>query len=202
MTRIAVLVSGSGSNLQALVDARAAGRLSAEIALVVSNRPGVRALERAEAAGIEAAVLEHRAFATRESFDDALSELLASRGIGLVVLAGFMRLLGASFVRRWRGRLVNIHPSLLPAFPGAHAVRDAIAAGAHETGVTVHFVDEGTDTGPLIAQEPVEIRSDNDEASLDARIHAVEHRIYPQVVEALVRGEVGLVDGRTFWRPR
>ena len=194
--RIAVLVSGSGSNLQALIDARAAGRITGELALVISNRPGVRALSRASEAGIEALVLDHRDFTSREDFDTSLSELLTSRRIDLVVLAGFMRLLGAAFVQRWAGRLVNIHPSLLPAFPGAHALRDALAAGARETGVTMHFVDAGTDTGPIIAQEAVAIRLGDDEASLASRVHAVEHRLYPQVVEALVRGDVRLENGR------
>ncbi len=202
MTRIAVLVSGSGSNLQALIDARDAGRLLGELALVVSNRAAVRALERAQVAGIEAVVLEHRGFATREAFDGTLSSLLESRGIGLVVLAGFMRLLGPAFVVRWSGRLVNVHPSLLPEFPGAHALQDALAARARRTGVTVHFVDAGTDTGPIIVQEPVEVRSDDDLSSLAERVHAVEHRLYPQVVNALAAGDVKLVDGAALWRSR
>ncbi len=202
MTPIAVLVSGSGSNLQALIDARDSGRLSGELALVVSNRAEVRALERAEAAGIEPVVMEHRGFATREAFDGALSSLLESRGIGLVVLAGFMRLLGPAFVARWSGRLVNVHPSLLPEFPGSHALQDALAARVGRTGVTVHFVDAGTDTGPIIVQEAVEVRAGDDLSSLAKRIHAVEHRLYPHVVNALAAGDVKLVDGAALWRSR
>lgn len=193
--RIAVLVSGSGSNLQAMLDAADQG-LATRPTVVISNRPGVRALERAAAAGVEALVIDHKAFATRADFDAALDQALRARNIGLVVLAGFMRLLGAPFVHAWHGRLVNIHPSLLPAFPGAHAIRDAVQARASVTGVSVHFVDEGTDTGPLIAQASVEVRPDDDEASLAARIHVVEHRLYPRVVDALARGLVRLENGQ------
>lgn len=195
MTRIAVLVSGSGSNLQAILDARREGRLSGDVALVVSNRPGVKALERAEKASVEALVLDHKAFASRHEYDAALHAELERRRIDLVVLAGFMRLLSADFVRQWYGRLVNIHPSLLPEFPGAHAIADALGAGAARTGVTVHFVDEGTDTGPIIAQEAVEVRPDDTEETLAERVHAVEHRLYPTVVDRLAAGRIRL-DGR------
>lgn len=191
-SRIAVLVSGSGSNLQAMLDAHNTERLATRPAVVVSNRPGVKALERARSAGVEALVIDHKSYAARTAFDAAISQALEERGIELVVLAGFMRLLGSAFVARWRGRLVNIHPSLLPAFPGAHAIKDALAAGATTTGVSVHFVDEGTDTGPLIAQEAVDVLQDDTEETLSTRIHAVEHRLYPQVVDALARGVMRL----------
>ena len=194
--RVAVLVSGSGSNLQAMIDARARGELTAELALVISNRPGVRALERAAGAQIETLVIDHKAYANREAFDEALHSALVAHGIDLVVLAGFMRLLTPTFVSRWRGRLVNIHPSLLPAFPGAHAIRDAIAAKADRSGVTIHFVDEGTDTGPIIAQTAVPVLPEDTEETLATRIHAEEHRLYPRVVEALTLGVVKL-DGRS-----
>lgn len=190
--RIAVLVSGSGSNLQAMLDAHDTGRLETRPVVVVSNRPGVKALERAEKAGVDAIVIDHKFYPDRIAFDAALSQALEERGVELVVLAGFMRLLGSAFVTHWRGRLVNIHPSLLPAFPGAHAITDALAAKATTTGVSVHFVDEGTDTGPLIAQESVEVLSDDSEETLSTRIHAVEHRLYPQVVDALARRVVRL----------
>lgn len=192
---LAVLVSGSGSNLQAMLDAAQTKGLRTTPRVVVSNRPGVKALERAEAAGVEALVIDHTRYPSREAFDRALDEALRARGVEWVVLAGFMRLLSAWFVGQWRGRLVNIHPSLLPAFPGAHAIRDALAARATETGVSVHFVDEGTDTGPLIAQAPVAISPNDTEESLAPRIHAVEHELYPRVVDALVRGTISL-EGR------
>jgi phosphoribosylglycinamide formyltransferase-1 len=194
--RVAVLVSGSGSNLQAMIDARTRGELSANLAVVLSNRPGVKALERAANAGIEALVIDHKAFANRAAFDEAMTAALVERGIELVVLAGFMRLLSPAFVTHWRGRLVNIHPSLLPAFPGAHAIKDAVEAKATKTGVTIHFVDEGTDTGPIIAQAEVPVLPDDTEDSLASRIHVEEHKLYPRVVEALVRGEVKL-EGRS-----
>lgn len=193
---LAVLVSGSGTNLQAMLDASGLGTMAGRIVAVISNRPGVRALERAQSAGIEAVVIDHRAFADRPAFESALHEALTTRRADYVLLAGFMRLLTAGFVSKWRGRLVNIHPSLLPAFPGAHAIREAVLAKAAETGVTIHFVDEGTDTGPIIAQERVALRPADTEESLAERIHAVEHRLYPRVVDALVRGRVRL-DGRT-----
>ncbi len=190
--RLAVLVSGSGTNLQAMIDASRRGEMAGTIAVVISNRPGVKALERAALAGIESVVIDHKVFADRAAFDAALAGALAARDIDFVFLAGFMRLLTPAFVARWRGRLVNIHPSLLPAFPGAHAIHDALAAKATETGVTIHFVDEGTDTGPIIAREAVAVRADDSEDSLAERVHAVEHRLYPRVVDAVVRGRVRL----------
>ena len=196
MKRVAVLVSGSGSNLQAMIDARARGELSANLAVVISNRPGVKALDRAATAGIEAVVIDHKAFPNRPAFDEALHAALAERQIELVVLAGFMRLLSATFVSRWKGRLVNIHPSLLPAFPGAHAIKDAVEAKATKTGITIHFVDEGTDTGPIIAQAEVPVFPEDTEDALASRIHVEEHKIYPRVVEALVRDAVKL-EGRS-----
>jgi len=198
--RIAVLVSGSGSNLQAMIDARGRGELSGTLALVVSNRPGVRALDRAAAAGIEAVVLDHTGFDSRAAFDAALDQLLQSRGVELVVLAGFMRLLGAPFVERWLGRLINIHPSLLPAFPGAHAIDDAWAAGARRTGITIHYVDAGTDTGPIIAQAGLERTDDDTREALEERIHALEHQLYPRVVTLIAQGAVRL-EGRIVHRP-
>lgn len=194
--RIGVLVSGSGTNLQALIDARHRGELAATLAVVVSNVPGVKALERATRAGIATVVLDHRAFADRDAFDRALDVELQSRGVNLVVLAGFMRLVGATFVKAWYGRLVNIHPSLLPEFPGTHAVRDALAARAARTGVTIHFVDTGTDTGPIISQQALDISPDDTAETLALRLHHVEHGLYPRVVDALARGLVTLEDGR------
>jgi phosphoribosylglycinamide formyltransferase-1 len=173
---IGVLVSGEGTNLQALIDA------GLPLAAVASNRVGVPALRRAEAAGIPTRVFELDRYADRDARDRELADWLLLRGADLVVLAGYMHLLTASFLDRFPDRIVNVHPSLLPAFPGAHAVDDALAAGVDTTGVTVHFVDEGLDTGAVIRQEPVTVEP---RATLLDRIHAVEHRLLPEVVEEL-----------------
>jgi phosphoribosylglycinamide formyltransferase 1 len=173
---IGVLVSGDGSNLQALIDA------GLPIAAVASNRAGVRALERAESAGIPARVFELGRYSDRDARDRDVADWLQLRGVDLVVLAGYMHLLTPSFLDRFPDRIVNVHPSLLPAFPGAHAVDDALSAGVEETGVTVHYVDEGLDTGAVIRQEPVAVEP---RATLLDRIHAVEHRLLPQVVQEL-----------------
>jgi phosphoribosylglycinamide formyltransferase-1 len=173
---IGVLVSGEGTNLQALVDA------GLPIAAVASNRAGVPALQRAEAAGIPRRVFELDRYADRGARDRELADWLQLRGVELVVLAGYMHLLTPSFLDRFPDRIVNVHPSLLPAFPGARAVEDALAAGVDTTGVTVHFVDEGLDTGAVIRQEPVAVEP---RATLLDRIHAVEHRLLPEVVEEL-----------------
>jgi phosphoribosylglycinamide formyltransferase 1 len=173
---IGVLVSGEGTNLQALIGA------GLPIACVASNKPGVRALERAEAAGIETAVFELDGYPDRAARDEALADWLADRDVDLVVLAGYMHLLTGAFLGRFPERVVNVHPSLLPAFPGAHAIDDALAAGVETTGVTVHLVDEGLDTGPVIAQEDVPVAP---RETLVERIHAVEHRLLPEVVRDL-----------------
>jgi phosphoribosylglycinamide formyltransferase-1 len=189
--RIGVLVSGAGTNLAALLEAQAQGRLGgATIGVVISNRPGARALERAQAAGVPALTIDHTAFGDRMAFETALAQALGVHRIDWVVLAGFMRLLTPHFLERFAGRVVNIHPSLLPAFPGAHAAKDALAHGVKLTGVTIHFVDEGTDTGPIIAQEGVAVADGDTEETLLARVHAVEHRLYPEVVRWLAEGRV------------
>jgi phosphoribosylglycinamide formyltransferase-1 len=173
---IGVLVSGEGTNLQALVDA------GLPIAAVASNRPHVRALERAAAARIPARVFELDRYPSRDARDREMADWLALRGADLVVLAGYMHLLTASFLDRFPDRIVNVHPSLLPAFPGARAIDDALSAGVETTGVTVHYVDEGLDTGSVIRQEPVDVEP---RATLVERIHAVEHRLLPEVVHEL-----------------
>ena len=177
---IGVLVSGNGSNLQALLDA------GLPVVAVASNKPGVRALERARAAGTPHAVFRLDDYAARDERDAAMAGWLAGRGVELVVCAGYMHLLTPQFLDRFP--VINVHPSLLPAFPGAHAIDDALAAGVGETGVTVHFVDEGTDTGPVIAQEPVAIRTDDTPATLLERLHAVEHRLLPEAVRLYLAG--------------
>ena len=190
--RVGVLASGRGSNLQALLDATRAPGYPARVAVVISDRERAQALERAAAAGVEAVFLDPKAYSDRVEYDRALLACLESRQVELVCLAGFMRILGAAFVRSLRGRLINIHPSLLPAFPGLYAQRQALERGVKVSGATVHFVDEGVDTGPIIAQASVPVRHDDTEASLSARILVEEHRMYPDVVRRFALGEVRL----------
>ncbi|MEX2099835.1 MAG: phosphoribosylglycinamide formyltransferase [Acidimicrobiia bacterium] len=190
--RIAVLVSGSGTNLQALLDHPVCG---SRIALVLSDRPAVKSLERAEAHGVESVVLRPDDFDGRADFDRAVTDLLQDRGIDLVVTAGYMRLLGPAMLDAYGGRWLNVHPSLLPAFPGMHGVADALTYGAKVTGVTVILVDEGVDTGPVVMQEAIEVRDDDDWDSLEARVHEVEHRLLPAATAALLEGRVR-VEGR------
>lgn len=194
-TRLAVLASGSGSNLQALLDAASQAGFPGQIALVVSDVPTARALERAKTAGVSTEVLEPRTFPDRAAFDAALAALLQVRGVEAVCLAGFMRLLGPKFLSAFTGRILNVHPALLPAFPGLHAARQALAAGVKITGCTVHLVDEGVDTGPIVAQAAVPVLPADDEAALQARIQAEEHRLYPEVVRAFCEGRLR-VEGR------
>jgi len=182
-----VLASGTGSNLQALLDDPVVGRA---IRLVISDRAEAKALDRARSAGIEAVHLDPKDYEDREAHDRALVELLQDRGVDVVCLAGYMRILTPAFVRAYWERTVNIHPALLPAFPGAHAVRDALAAGVKTTGCTVHLVDEEVDHGPILAQEAVPILEDDDETSLHARIQEAEHRLYPAVVRRLLEGDM------------
>lgn len=194
--RIAVLVSGNGSNLQALLEAQARGELApGQIALVVSNRPGAFALERAAQFGVPARTVDHKAYPTREAFEDAVLAALDEHGAEAVVLAGFMRILTARFTERYPLRILNTHPSLLPAFPGAHAPADALAHGAKVTGVTVHFVDATLDGGPIIAQRALAIEDSDDATSLHRRIQRLEHQLLPEVVAQLARGRL-LCEGR------
>ena len=194
---VAVLVSGQGTNLGALLAAQAAGALApARIAVVVSNRPDVGALARAAAAGVPAVVVDHRGFADRADFERALVAALAGHAIDAVVLAGFMRILTPTFLGAFPGRVINTHPALCPAFPGTDAPAQALAHGVKVTGVTVHFVDAGVDTGPIIAQRAVPVRPDDDARSLHARIQIEEHRLLPAVVQALAAGRLRC-DGRT-----
>ena len=176
---IGVLASGEGSNLQALIDEGLA------IAAVASNRSEARALARAEAAGIPAAVFPLDQHASREARDEAMADWLAERGVRWVVLAGYMQLLRPPFLERFPERVINVHPALLPEFPGTHAIEDALAAGVQETGATVHFVDEGVDTGPVIIQERVAVQEGDTVDTLRARIQAVEHELLPRVVREL-----------------
>lgn len=188
--RVGVLVSGQGTNLQALIDAQARGELApATLALVISNKPGVPALARAQAAGLPAVVVAHRG-RDRVAFEDALLAELAQHGIEAVVLAGFMRVLTAHFLDRFPLRIINTHPSLLPAFPGVDASAQAIAHGVKLSGLTVHFVDASLDGGPIITQVAVPVLPDDDAASLHARIQREEHRVLPEVVRRLAAGQL------------
>lgn len=193
MTKLAVLCSGRGTDLQSIIDAIKAGTLQAEISIVITDKPNVKALERAEIAGIKNICIDRKLFDNRADFEAELLKNLAE--IDLVVLAGFMRILSPEFVRKFTGRLMNIHPSLLPSFKGAHAHRDALEYGVKVSGCTVHFVDEGTDSGPIILQAAVEVKDDDTEETLSARILEQEHIIYPKAIQLFVEGKLK-IEGR------
>jgi phosphoribosylglycinamide formyltransferase-1 len=192
---VAVLVSGSGTNLQSLLDAAAAPGYPAHIAVVVSNVPGVRALERATLAGVPTRVLPHQGYPDRVAYDRALVETIAPFGCRIACLAGFMRLVGPTFLRAFPGGVLNVHPALLPSFPGLHAHRQALEHGVKMTGCTVHLVDEGTDTGPIVAQAAVPVLDADTEDSLQRRIQEQEHRLFPLALGLLASGRLR-VDGR------
>ena len=190
--RLGVLASGRGSNLQAIIDTIEAGRLDALLAVVVSDRPDAQALERARKHGAKALFVDPKAYPEREAFDRALLAILEEHRVELVCLAGFMRILTPLFVRTFKGRILNIHPALLPAFPGLHAQRQALEHGVKIAGATVHFVDEGVDTGPIILQATVPVREDDTEETLSARILAEEHRLYPRAIQLFAEGRLGI----------
>lgn len=196
---LALLASGSGSNVQALLDAAAAGTLP-QVALVLANVP-CRALERAAQAGVPSQLLPQQDYHSREAFDAALAQSVRDAGADLVCLAGFLRLLTPTFLGAFPGRVLNIHPSLLPAFPGLHAQRQALAAGVRLAGCSVHFVDPGTDTGALIAQAAVPVLPGDDEQALSARILNAEHRLYPAAAGWVAQGHVWLEAGRALFAP-
>ena len=197
--RLGVLISGRGSNLQAIIDAIAAERLAAEIAVVISNRPGAPGLERARRAGIETAVLDHTAYGSREAYDRELAAALRRHDVALVCLAGFMRLLGPAFVSAFRDRILNVHPSLLPAFPGLHGQDQAWRHGVKVAGATVHIVTAELDAGPIVRQAAVPVHDDDTPETLSARILVEEHRIYPEAIAAVLDGG-WRVEGRRFVR--
>jgi phosphoribosylglycinamide formyltransferase-1 len=187
---LGVLVSGTGSNLQAMLDAIAAGALNARVKVVISNRAGVQALERARAAGVSALTIPHKDFPSREAFDRALVSALREAEVDWVVLAGFMRVLTAEFLAAYPGRIINIHPALLPAFPGVNAAKQALDYGVKITGCTVHFVDQGVDSGKIIAQRAVLVEAGDDLATLAARIHSAEHELFVAVLRDIAAGHV------------
>lgn len=194
--RVGVLASGRGSNLQAILDASARPGFPARVVVVISDRERAPALDRARAAGIPAVFVNPKDFGDREAYDAALTQVLEGHRVGLVCLAGFMRILGPAFVRAWRGRALNIHPSLLPAFPGLHPQRQALDHGVKVSGATVHFVDEGTDTGPIVLQSTVPVQPGDTEDTLAARILVEEHRLYPEAVRLFATGRLRIA-GRT-----
>ena len=195
---IVILVSGRGSNMQAIIEAVRDGRLPAEIHAVVSNEPGAPALEHARAAGIPAIAINHRDFPTRAQFDQALMREVDAREPRLVVLAGFMRILGREFIDHYAGRLINIHPSLLPAFPGLDTHERALQSGAKFHGASVHFVTHEVDGGPVIVQAAVPVRPDDSPDTLAARVLAEEHRIFPQAIRWFLDGRLSVRDGRVL----
>jgi phosphoribosylglycinamide formyltransferase-1 len=197
---IGVLISGRGSNLQALIDAVGDGRLDAQIALVISNRPDAGGLRRAEAAGIETLVLDHRASGSRDEYDAALARALLARSVRLVCLAGFMRLIGVPLLNAFPDAILNVHPSLLPAFPGIDAQAQALAHGVRISGATVHLVTGELDGGPIVSQAAVPVFDDDTAETLSARILVQEHRIYPEAARIILEGGWSL-DRRRFRSP-
>jgi phosphoribosylglycinamide formyltransferase 1 len=185
--KLVVLASGSGSNLQAILDTLH-GREGIEVVGVGSDKPAARALERGRQAGVETAVFPGEEYAGRDARDVAMAEWIEALGADLIALAGYMQLLSAAFVARFRNRIVNVHPALLPAFPGLDAIGQALEAGVETTGVTVHFVDEGVDTGPPIVQREVPVPADRDRERLERAIHAVEHELYPEAIRMIAQG--------------
>ncbi|HET9976765.1 MAG TPA: phosphoribosylglycinamide formyltransferase [Burkholderiaceae bacterium] len=195
MKRIVILISGRGSNMQRVVEASAAEAWPARVVAVISNRPGAGGLEYAQRRGIATAVVDHKAFASREAFDAALMQAIDAHAPDLVVMAGFMRVVGAEFARHYEGRMLNIHPSLLPAFPGLHTHRRAIEAGCKLAGATVHFVTPALDHGPIVIQAAVPVLPGDDEVALAERVLAREHVIYPRAVRWFVSGQLRVERG-------
>ncbi len=199
-TRTAILISGRGSNMTSLLEAARAPDYPAEIGLVLSNRPDAGGVTRADEAGIATCIVDHKAFPDREAFEQAMDAALVEAGIELICLAGFMRVLTPWFVRRWEGRMLNIHPSLLPLFRGTQTHRQALDAGVRVHGCSVHFVVPELDAGPIVAQACVPVLPGDDEKALAARVLVEEHRIYPQALAQVASGQAFLHDGRCIFR--
>ena len=199
--KIAILASGSGTNAQAMIDKAVQGSLDVSIALIVCNRPGAGVIARAEKAGIPCLVLDHKAFPDRESFDASMVQALRDAGAELVVLAGYMRLLTPVFLEAFAGRVINIHPALLPSFPGVHGGADALNYGVKVSGCTVHFVEEKVDSGPVLIQAVVPVNAGESEDDLMNRIHVMEHRIYPQAIQWLAQGRIDVQGRQVHLKP-
>ncbi len=198
---VAVFVSGSGSNLAAILDRQATDpNFGAKVVLVLSDRPGVRALQRAEAAGVPTEVVDWAAYGDRETFTGAVCDATKGHGAEAIILAGFMRILGPEAIAQFPLRILNTHPALSPAFAGVHAIREAIRYGVKVTGVTVHFVDEQVDHGPIIAQQAIRVDPADDETSLLARVQAVEHRLYPDAIDAFAKGRLRVEGRKVIWQ--
>ena len=198
---IAILASGSGSNAQAMIDKAAAGVLDVNICCIVCNRPGAGVIERARKAGVTCVVLDHKEFADRESFDLAVVQTLQDHGAQLIVLAGYMRMLSTAFLEAFSGRVINIHPALLPSFPGVHGGSDACEYGVKISGCTVHFVEEKVDSGPVLIQAVVPVNAGESEDDLMNRIHVMEHRIYPQAIQWLAQGRIDVQGRQVHLKP-
>jgi len=192
---LGILASGRGSNLQSIIDAMDKGQIQTAVGVVITDKPEAKALERATAAGIPAVCVDRKKYASKEAFEQALVAQLRAHDVTLVILAGFMRILSPYFVREFKDHIMNIHPSLLPAFGGAHAHRDVLAYGVKVSGCTIHFVDEGMDSGPIILQDTVPVLADDTEATLAARVLEKEHILYPRAIELYLKGSLS-VQGR------
>jgi len=195
MERFAVFASGRGSNLKAIIEAIREEKIEAELSLVVSDNVDAEALKIAERAGIESLSFNPKDYNKKEEYEYFIIKSLRKREIEFIVLAGFMRILSPYFISEYRGKILNIHPALLPSFPGEHGVRDALKAGVDKTGVTVHFVDEGVDSGPIIVQDIEPIKDGDTEASLLKRLHSIEHRLYPEVINLFAQGKILIENG-------
>ncbi|MBI0580287.1 phosphoribosylglycinamide formyltransferase [Neobacillus cucumis] len=195
MKKIAVFASGSGSNFQAIIDVVQSGELKADISLLVCDKPGAFAVDRANAARIPSFAFSAKDYPSKDAYETEILAELKRRGVEFIVLAGYMRLIGPTLLREFQGRIVNIHPSLLPAFPGKDAIGQALDAKATWSGVTIHFVDEGMDTGPIIVQERVRLEEDETRESLQNKIHAIEHKLYPAILQVLLT-QGGIVNGK------
>jgi phosphoribosylglycinamide formyltransferase-1 len=199
--RIAVMASGKGSNLKAILQAAERGECPVNVRLVISDKADAPALKIAKDAGVAVVLfLNPKDYADRAAFDAACAEAIEQAGCQWIVLAGYMRILSGEFIGRFRNRTINIHPALLPSFPGAHAVRDALESGVKITGVTVHLVDEVVDGGPILAQVSVPVQSDDTEESLHNRIHAAEHQLYPEILKRMIEGKFSIEDRQTVWK--
>jgi len=196
MMNIAVFCSGNGSNFQAIVDSLKSGEIPAKVALMVCDNPKAFALERAKKLGIKSLLIERKNFKTKDEFEAGVIRNLEKESIELICLAGFMRLISPGFVQRYRNKILNIHPALLPAFKGTQSIKDALDYGVKVTGVTVHFVDEKTDHGPIILQRALSIKEGDTEESLGLRIHEIEHKLYPQAIKLFAQGKINLAGRR------